>query len=155
MSTGLSSSVREDERRGSLPPPYVFTGAPPGNGTDPTADGGGHPAHGGTDGNQDEDEEERARREEARAATEQAAQGGGIIADDEDIDAGYESDTRSWSSVSLTSNTYEFVYENGRRYHSFREGRYNFPNDDEEYALPPFKTSRFRLTMIKGRSERT
>ncbi len=26
----------------------------------------------------------------------------------------------------------EYTFENGRRYHKFREGQYNFPNDDSE-----------------------
>ncbi|KYG41676.1 hypothetical protein M433DRAFT_169355 [Acidomyces richmondensis BFW] len=41
----------------------------------------------------------------------------------------------SWTSTrtqSLTSTVTDFKYENGRRYHAFREGDYHLPNDDEE-----------------------
>lgn len=45
-------------------------------------------------------------------------------------DAGYDSDSASTASTSVTSSIWDFSFENGRRYHKFREGRYNFPNDD-------------------------
>lgn len=48
-------------------------------------------------------------------------------------DAGYESDDRgSMASTSLSSSVRDYLFENGRRYHRFREGRYNFPNDEPE-----------------------
>jgi hypothetical protein len=36
------------------------------------------------------------------------------------------------ASKSLTSSIRNHAFENGRRYHRFREGAYNFPNDDKE-----------------------
>jgi hypothetical protein len=47
-------------------------------------------------------------------------------------DAGYESDTLGTASTSLSSRVRDYTFENGRRYHRFREGMYNFPNDDSE-----------------------
>lgn len=52
--------------------------------------------------------------------------------DDNKSDPGYESDTLSAASTSVTSTIFDYVYENGRRYHKFREGQYLFPNDDAE-----------------------
>ena len=43
-----------------------------------------------------------------------------------------DSDAYSSFSASVTSSVFDYVYENGRRYHRFREGRYLFPNDDAE-----------------------
>ncbi|KAF5658270.1 TAM domain-containing protein, partial [Fusarium denticulatum] len=34
--------------------------------------------------------------------------------------------------TSLNSSVLNYKYENGRRYHAFREGAYLVPNDDEE-----------------------
>ena len=36
------------------------------------------------------------------------------------------------ASTSLASSIRDYVYENGRRYHAFRQGEYYFPNDDAE-----------------------
>lgn len=52
--------------------------------------------------------------------------------DELESDAGYESDRASFASTSLSSSARDYLYENGRRYHRFREGRYNFPNDEAE-----------------------
>ncbi len=49
-----------------------------------------------------------------------------------DEDDGYETTADSAASTSLASSAREFIYENGRRYHSFRKGAYLFPNDDRE-----------------------
>ena len=43
----------------------------------------------------------------------------------------YYSDTSSFSA-SLLSDVKNYRYENGRRYHSYREGHYVLPNDDQE-----------------------
>jgi hypothetical protein len=34
--------------------------------------------------------------------------------------------------MSVSSSTRDYEFENGRRYHKFREGRYVFPNDESE-----------------------
>lgn len=50
---------------------------------------------------------------------------------DDDTDSNYAED---WASdiTSLKSDVWRHVYENGRRYHSYREGKYHFPNDEKE-----------------------
>jgi len=67
------------------------------------------------------------------AAAEQAEEGS-IVVDSDDVasDAGYQTDTDISASTSLAESMRDYVFENGRRYHRFREGRYNFPNDDVE-----------------------
>lgn len=59
---------------------------------------------------------------------------GAITVDHDELesDQGYESDRASFASTSLSSSARDYLYENGRRYHRFREGRYNFPNDEAE-----------------------
>ncbi|KAL9111622.1 MAG: hypothetical protein Q9227_003895 [Pyrenula ochraceoflavens] len=47
-------------------------------------------------------------------------------------DEGYDTDSQSTWSTSLSSSVKNYIHENGRRYHAFREGRYVFPNDDAE-----------------------
>jgi hypothetical protein len=47
-------------------------------------------------------------------------------------ESGYESDTLGSSSTSISSSVRDYAFENGRRYHRFREGQYNFPNEDSE-----------------------
>ncbi|KAM5343699.1 hypothetical protein ACJ41O_012236 [Fusarium nematophilum] len=55
---------------------------------------------------------------------------------DDDVqenDSAYEeSDGSSSYLSSLNSSVFNYKYENGRRYHAFREGAYLVPNDDEE-----------------------
>jgi hypothetical protein len=51
---------------------------------------------------------------------------------DDGSDAGYETDSVGSASTSLASSVRDYAFENGRRYHKFREGAYNFPNDDTE-----------------------
>ncbi|KEZ42062.1 Uncharacterized protein SAPIO_CDS6479 [Scedosporium apiospermum] len=50
----------------------------------------------------------------------------------EDADSSYGSDTESRATASVTSSIFHYQYENGRRYHAFREGQYVLPNDDRE-----------------------
>lgn len=61
---------------------------------------------------------------------------GTIVVDHEQLDLesdqGYESDRASFASTSLSSSVRDYLFENGRRYHRFREGQYNFPNDEPE-----------------------
>ncbi|KAI5856130.1 S-adenosyl-L-methionine-dependent methyltransferase [Tricharina praecox] len=42
------------------------------------------------------------------------------------------SSTLEGSTDSITSSIVDYVYENGRRYHRFREGKYLLPNDEKE-----------------------
>ncbi|KAF4445598.1 methyltransferase [Fusarium austroafricanum] len=50
----------------------------------------------------------------------------------DDRDSTYSSDAGSVYTASATSSIYNYQYENGRRYHAFREGQYVLPNDDQE-----------------------
>ena len=59
---------------------------------------------------------------------------------DSQSDAGYESDSMGGSvTTSLASSVRDYAFENGRRYHRFREGAYNFPNDDSEQEREDMK----------------
>lgn len=58
-----------------------------------------------------------------------------IEADDSDSALGSDADsTRSATSASLASSITAYKYENGRRYHAYREGAYYLPNDETEQA---------------------
>jgi hypothetical protein len=72
---------------------------------------------------------------EEQAAAAQAEEGS-IVVDSDDLgtDDGYGTDNNTTASTSLAESVRDYIFENGRRYHRFREGRYNFPNDDVEYA---------------------
>lgn len=50
---------------------------------------------------------------------------------DTDSALGEDSDAQS-DSTSLISEVRNYKYENGRRYHSYREGEYVLPNDEAE-----------------------
>ncbi|KAI9657724.1 MAG: hypothetical protein M1821_002900 [Bathelium mastoideum] len=52
--------------------------------------------------------------------------------DSSSSDAGYGTDDSSSTSTSLSSSVRDYAFENGRRYHKFRQGNYAFPNDDQE-----------------------
>lgn len=64
---------------------------------------------------------------------------------DDAPDGGYESDGRSSASTSAESSVRNYPYENGRRYHSFREGMYHFPNDDVEQETEDMKHAMVKL----------
>ncbi|KAJ5463297.1 hypothetical protein N7475_008241 [Penicillium sp. IBT 31633x] len=57
----------------------------------------------------------------------------GSISDDSDsvFDEGQSDNTSSYTA-SLLSDVKNYAYENGRRYHSYREGHYVLPNDEPE-----------------------
>lgn len=50
-------------------------------------------------------------------------------------DIGYETDIVGTASTSLASSIRDYVFENSRRYHKFREGSYNFPNNEPEQDI--------------------
>lgn len=54
-------------------------------------------------------------------------------------DAGYETDSMGSGTTSLATSVRDYAFENGRRYHRFREGAYNFPNDDSEQEREDMK----------------
>ncbi|KAF4966627.1 hypothetical protein FSARC_5712 [Fusarium sarcochroum] len=64
---------------------------------------------------------------------------------DAGTDAGYGSDNMSSASTSIGSSVRDYMFENGRRYHSFRAGAYNFPNDDVEQEREDMKHAMVKL----------
>ncbi|EQL02734.1 Methyltransferase type 12 [Ophiocordyceps sinensis CO18] len=64
---------------------------------------------------------------------------------DDGSDGGYSSDGFSSGSTSAESSVRDYLYENGRRYHRFREGAYNFPNDDVEQEREDMKHAMVKL----------
>ncbi|OAR02793.1 hypothetical protein LLEC1_00195 [Akanthomyces lecanii] len=75
-----------------------------------------------------------------------------IVAEDESrgfrddaSDGGYESEGFSSGSTSAESSVRDYMFENGRRYHRFREGAYNFPNDDVEQEREDMKHAMVKL----------
>lgn len=86
----------------------------------------------------------------AREALDQAqdsivAESSNWSATDEVSDGGYDSDGFSAASTSAESSVRDYLYENGRRYHAFRDGHYNFPNDDVEQEREDMKHAMMKL----------
>ncbi|CAL3971104.1 hypothetical protein PZA11_007450 [Diplocarpon coronariae] len=65
-------------------------------------------------------------------------------------DAGYETDSAGSASTSISSSMRDFAFENGRRYHKFREGSYNFPNDPSEQDREDMKHA-MMVNLLGGR----
>ncbi|KAK4116927.1 S-adenosyl-L-methionine-dependent methyltransferase, partial [Canariomyces notabilis] len=134
-SFSLSASVPSlsTGQRGSLSPPYVFSGSsrPPDS------------PDGTTEDRYDATENDEL---EEQAAVEQA-EDGSIVVDSDDLgtDAGYGTDNNTSASTSLAESVRDYIYENGRRYHKFREGRYNFPNDDVEQQREDMKHAMVKM----------
>jgi len=76
--------------------------------------------------------EQAAANLEAANAVQQAQDEIEIDFSDSATDPGYETDSLGSNSSSLISSVRNYMFENGRRYHKFREGAYNFPNDETE-----------------------
>ncbi|KAK3939454.1 S-adenosyl-L-methionine-dependent methyltransferase [Diplogelasinospora grovesii] len=84
--------------------------------------------------------------QEELEAAEQAEEGSIVIdSDDLGTDAGYETDNQTGASTSLAESVRDYIFENGRRYHKFREGRYNFPNDDVEQQREDMKHAMIKM----------
>jgi SAM-dependent methyltransferase len=64
----------------------------------------------------------------------------------EDADSALGSPISSYSS-SLASSILNYKYENGRRYHAYREGEYPFPNDEREQDRMDLLHHIFRLML--------
>ncbi|KAL2004052.1 hypothetical protein VTN02DRAFT_557 [Thermoascus thermophilus] len=65
---------------------------------------------------------------------------------DDDVDSAIGSETRS-RSTSIASSVLNYTYENGRRYHAYREGAYLLPNDDVEQNRLDLTHHIFRLVL--------
>ena len=61
-------------------------------------------------------------------------------------DSAYNSGTAS-TSASLGSSITNYQYENGRRYHAYREGEYYMPNDEDEQARLDLQHHIWRLCL--------
>ena len=48
---------------------------------------------------------------------------------------------------SLTSSVANFKFENGRRYHSYREGSYHMPNDEQEQERLDMQHQIYRMAL--------
>jgi hypothetical protein len=67
------------------------------------------------------------------------------VGQEDDLDSTLGSETSSHRSISLTSSIYNYRYEDGRRYHAYRDGRYLLPNDELEQDRLDFFHHLFRL----------
>lgn len=73
----------------------------------------------------------------------------------DDADSTYDSDRASSilksTTTSLRSSVYDYVEENGRTYHRYKEGKYPLPNDIQEQARLDLQHAIF-LLMAHGKS---
>lgn len=76
--------------------------------------------------------------EEAEAVAHQAETTIEIGASSES-DTGYETESLSSASTSVSSSVRDYTFENGRRFHKYNEGRYLFPNDESEQEREDMK----------------
>lgn len=67
------------------------------------------------------------------------AQASTTIEADDVEDNGYHTDTASTGDTSISSSIRDYAFENGRRYHKYREGYYVFPNDESEQEREDMK----------------
>lgn len=64
----------------------------------------------------------------------------------EDVDVNSDSGSSTFTT-SISSSVYNFKYENGRRYHAYREGEYVLPNDDLEQERLNFQHHMWRFLL--------
>ncbi|TVY50320.1 Secondary metabolism regulator LAE1 [Lachnellula cervina] len=69
-----------------------------------------------------------------------------IDEDNSETDSAYGSSVAS-SSDSLGSSITNYLYENGRRYHAYKEGEYYLPNDETEQARLDLQHHIYRLCL--------
>ncbi|ELR06195.1 hypothetical protein GMDG_07850, partial [Pseudogymnoascus destructans 20631-21] len=60
------------------------------------------------------------------------AEDAGLEVDSEENDSAYAESTCSSFMTSIASSVTRGIFENGRRYHSYGESQYAFPNDEHE-----------------------
>lgn len=70
--------------------------------------------------------------------------------DDDDTDSAYGSYDGSTFTTSISSSIYNYKYENGRRYHAYREGEYILPNDELEQERLNLQHHMWRLMLGGG-----
>ncbi|KAL3478289.1 S-adenosyl-L-methionine-dependent methyltransferase [Aspergillus californicus] len=77
-----------------------------------------------------------------------------IEPDDSDRDSAYQSSLGDASyTTSITSSAMAYTYENGRRYHSYHEGEYVLPNDEQEQDRLDLSHHIYRM-LLKGNLHR-
>lgn len=64
-----------------------------------------------------------------------------IEAGADESDDGYGTDYDSRASTSISSSVRDYAFEHGRRYHQYRAGTYQFPNDEPEQEREDMKHS--------------
>ena len=67
--------------------------------------------------------------------------------DDEGVDETYATDDESAMTSSVSSSIRAYRQENGRTYHSYKDGSYLFPNDDVENDRLDFQHAIFLRTL--------
>ena len=88
-------------------------------------------------------EEQQAQDLEDSIALEQA-QGEIIVdTDSEYAESGYGTDSTQSATTSISSHVRDYQFEHGRRYHNYRQGAYNFPNEDSEQDREDMKHAMF------------
>ncbi|KAJ5224958.1 S-adenosyl-L-methionine-dependent methyltransferase [Penicillium chermesinum] len=66
---------------------------------------------------------------------------------DTDVSSSSDYDSEGGDLQSLTSSIYNYIYENGRTYHSYRSGTYVLPNDEREQDRLDMLHHVFRLAL--------
>lgn len=69
-----------------------------------------------------------------------------MTSDSDYVDSTFGSDS-SQRSASIASSVFNYKYQNGRRYHAFREGEYVLPNDETEQDRLDLLHHIWRLTI--------
>ena len=59
----------------------------------------------------------------------------------------YDTDSIDSDLTSISSSVFEYQYENGRRYHAYRAGKYMLPNDEKEQERLDLLHHLFRITL--------
>jgi hypothetical protein len=77
--------------------------------------------------------------QEAQAVEHQAETTIEAASDSNSQDPGYESESATGASTSISSSVRDYAFEHGRRYHKYQEGRYLFPNDESEQEREDMK----------------
>ncbi|KAA8648258.1 hypothetical protein EYZ11_008025 [Aspergillus tanneri] len=68
-----------------------------------------------------------------------------IVVDTSDEDSLCDAQSIIDSNLTLSSSVRDYTYENGRRYHAYRQGQYPIPNDEEEQERLTFMHHLFKL----------
>lgn len=77
--------------------------------------------------------------QEAQVVEHQAETTIEAASDNASFDPGYETESATGASTSISSGVRDYAFEHGRRYHKYQEGRYLFPNDEPEQEREDMK----------------